>query len=58
MGKTPGTAHEIYYGISEILYRLACEGAEGSVMTAMEEKIARALSVSWEDFDVPGAYKW
>ena len=57
-GEDPCTAHEIYYGISEILYRLACEGAEGSVMTAMEEKIARALSVSWEDFDVPGAYKW
>lgn len=57
-GEDPCTAHDIYYGISEVLFRLASDGEEGSVITGMEEKIARALSVSWKDYDVPGVYKW
>ena len=57
-GEDPCTAHEIYFGISEILYMLACEGEEGSRITRMEETIARALSVNWTEYDVPGAYKW
>lgn len=57
-GENPCTAHEIYFGISEILYIFACEGEEGSRITRMEETIARALSVNWTEYDVPGAYKW
>lgn len=57
-GEDPCTAHDLYYGISELLFRLTCDGEEGSVITCMEEKIARALSISWQDYDVPGAYKW
>lgn len=55
-GEDPCTAHDIYYGISEILYMLTCEGAEGSRIAKMEETIARALSVNWTEFDVPGTY--
>ncbi len=50
-GEDPCTAHEIYFGISEILYMLACEGEEGSRITRMEETVARALSVNWTDVD-------
>lgn len=57
-GEDPCTAHDIYFGISEILYMLACEGAEGSRITRMEETVARALAVNWADYDIPGAYKW
>ena len=57
-GEDPCTAHEIYFGISEILYMLACEGEEGSRITRMEETIARALSINWTEYDVPGVYKW
>jgi len=57
-GEGPCTAHEIYFGISEILYMLACEGEEGSRITRMEETVARALSVNWTEYDVPGVYKW
>lgn len=56
-GEDPCTAHDIYYGISEILFMLACEGAEGSRITRMEEVIARALSFDWSSYDIPGAYK-
>ena len=55
-GEDPCTAHDIYYGISEILYMLTCEGEEGSRITKMEEIIARALSLDWQEFDVPGNY--
>lgn len=55
-GEDPCTAHDIYYGISEILYMLTCDGEEGSRITRMEETIARALSMNWEEFDIPGTY--
>lgn len=55
-GEEPCTAHDIYYGISEILYMLTCEGEEGSRITKMEEIIARALSLNWQEFDIPGTY--
>lgn len=57
-GEDPCTAHDIYYGISEILFMLACEGAEGSRITRMEEVIARTLSFDWTGYDIPGIYKW
>lgn len=57
-GEDPCTAHDIYYGISEILYMLTCEGEDGSRITRMEETIARALSVNWTEYDVPGVYRW
>ncbi len=57
-GEAPCTAHDIYFGISEILYMLACEGEEGGRIARMEETIARALSVNWTEFDIPGNYKW
>lgn len=57
-GEDPCTAHDIYYGISEILYMLTCEGAEGSRIARMEETIARALSMNWAAYDIPGEMKW
>lgn len=55
-GENPCTAHDIYYGISEILYMLTCEGEEGSRITRMEEVIARALALNWPEFDIPETY--
>jgi len=57
-GEDPCTAHDVYYGISEILYMLACNGEEGSRITGMEETVARALSVNWTEYDMPGEFKW
>ncbi len=55
-GENSCTAHDIYYGISEILYMLTCEGEEGSRITRMEEVIARALALNWTEFDIPETY--
>ena len=55
-GVDPCPAHDIYYGISEILYMITCEGERGSRITRMEEIIARALSLDWKEFDIPETY--
>lgn len=52
------TAHEVYYGISEVLFLLQCDGAEGSRIAQMEEKVARALHIRWHDYDMPGEFVW
>lgn len=57
-GETPCTAHEIYYGISEVLFMMETNGEEGSKIANMEETVARALSVNWTEYDIPGEVKW
>jgi len=57
-GEDPCTAHDIYYGINEVVFMLQCEGNTGSKVVRMEENVARALSVRWNDFDIPGDFKW
>lgn len=57
-GEDGCTAHEVYYGISEVLFMLQCDGASGSRIAQMEEKIARALHIRWRDYDFPGEFNW
>lgn len=57
-GDDPCTAHDVYYGINEVIFMLQCDGAPGSKVAAMEEIVARALSVRWGDYDMPGDFKW
>jgi hypothetical protein len=37
---------------------LACDGMEGGRIARMEETIARALSLDWREYDIPGGYRW
>jgi hypothetical protein len=37
---------------------LQCDKADGSKLIEAEEKVARALSVRWSDYDIPGELKW
>ena len=57
-GEDPCTAHELYYGISEVIFMLETEGESGSRITKMEEKIARALGINWKDYDLAQEVKW
>jgi len=57
-GEDPCTAHDVYFGINEVVFMLQCDGASGSKIVRMEENVARALSVRWNDFDIPGDFKW
>ena len=52
------TAHDIYYGIAEVVFFMQCAGESGVRVTQMEETVARALNVKWQEFDIPGEIKW
>ena len=52
------TAHDIYYGIAEVIFMMQCKGESGVKITQMEENVSRALNVKWQDFDIPGDVKW
>lgn len=47
------TAHDLYYGIAEVIYMCQCEGESGSSVAAMEEKVARTLHIDWTAYDAP-----
>lgn len=57
-GTSDCTAHDLYYGISEVIFCMQCNGADGSRIASMEENIARALSIRWSDYDIGGELKW
>ena len=57
-GGTPCTAHDIYYGLSEVIFLMQCKGDNGVKLAQMEENIARAFTVRWHDYDVPGEARW
>ena len=52
------TAHDIYYGIAEVIFLMQCAGESGARVTQMEETVSRALNVKWQEFDIPGEIKW
>ena len=52
------TAHDIYYGIAEVIFMMQCKGESGVKITQMEENVSRALNIKWQDFDIPGEVKW
>ena len=57
-GDTACSAHEAYLQISEVIYLMQCDGAEGSKIVMMEENIARAVHLRWKDYDFAGEYHW
>lgn len=57
-GTGPCTAHALYYAIHEASFLAACEGMQGHSIVSLEEDIAKALSLDWKEYDVPGAVKW
>ena len=57
-GEDPCTAHNIYFGICEVIFMLQCNGADGLKLVENEEKIARTLTMRWTDYDMPGEVKW
>ncbi len=57
-GGAPCTAHEIYCGMSEIAFMVACGGASGTKIVQAEETVARALAVRWQEYDIHGDFKW
>ena len=48
------TAHDIFYGLGELLLQLQIHKATGEQVLRMEETIAKALSLNFAEYDIPG----
>ena len=57
-GESPCTAYELYLAMSDIIFLAQCDGASGGRIAQLEEIVARALSVNWNEFDRTGGLKW
>ena len=49
----PCTAHDIYYGLGELMMQLQIQKATGEQTLRMEETIAKALTLNFADYDIP-----
>ena len=49
------TAHDVFMSMQEILYTLKCENTPQSKLISVEENLARALTLNWEDYDLAKA---
>lgn len=49
------TAHDVFIAMQEILFNLKCENTPQSKLLSVEENMARALSLNWEEYDLAKA---
>lgn len=52
VGANPATAHDVYFAMQEIPFILKTQGAPESKLLAVEETMARALTLRWSDYDL------
>ena len=63
-GTDPCTAHDIYYGIAEVIFMTQTADASdekpisGMKIFQTEENVMKALNIRWKDYDIPGDVKW
>ena len=58
VGETPASAHDVYMAMQEILFILKTGHVPESKLISVEESIARALTLRWGDYDLPGAVSY
>lgn len=54
-GSGPATAHDVYLAMQEILFNLKTDGTPESKLLTVEENLARALSLPWQEYDLAKA---
>lgn len=52
------TAHDVFLARQEIPFLLKCQNTPESKMLAVEENMARALSLNWSDYDLAKAVNY
>lgn len=57
-GGAPATAHDVFMAMQEIPYLLKAHHTPEAKMLAVEENMARALSLKWSDYDLAKAVNW
>jgi len=51
-GDRPATAHDVFMAMQEIPFNLKINGAPESKLLALQETMARALTLRWSDYDL------
>jgi len=51
------TAHDIFFGLGELIMQLQIDGIKGSQVLKYEEQISKVLSWNFKDFDIKGGAK-
>lgn len=57
-GGGPATAHDVFMAMQEIPFILKTQNTPQSKMLMVEENMARALSIRWEDYDLAKAVNY
>ena len=57
-GGGSATAHDVFLAMQEIPFIMKTQGAPESKLLTLEENMARALTLSWSDYDLAKAVEY
>lgn len=58
IGEDSATAHDVFVAMQEIPFILKTQGTPESKLLALQENMARALTLMWRDYDYAREVKW
>lgn len=58
IGEDSATAHDVFVAMQEIPFILKTQGTPESKLLALQENMARALTLKWRDYDYVREVKW
>lgn len=58
IGEDSATAHDVFVAMQEISFILKTQGTPESKLLALQENMARALTLKWRDYDYAREVKW
>ena len=58
VGNDEASAHEVFVAMQEIPFILKTKGMPESKLLALQENMARALTINWRDYDYAKEVKW
>ena len=58
IGEDSATAHDVFVAMHEIPFILKTQGTPESKLLALQENMARALTLKWRDYDYAREVKW
>ena len=58
IGKESATAHDVFMAMQEIPFILKIQGTSENKLLALQENMARALTLKWRDYDYAREGKW
>ena len=58
IGEDSATAHDVFVSMQEIPFILKTQGTPESKLLALQENMARALTLKWRDYDYAREVKW